>query len=169
MSRELLVWGILFGTCFSASMVMGILPYPIVAYLYALLVAVLNFYILLKGSKNCCAIGIKNHCYTILFFSICIFTVLFVVSVLIEFITMICWLWVNDWKPVVPYQFHNWIICFSLESLAIIIGSLIIMFCKDVKMCPNWADDSEDNNIQDYDEADCEFTDYEEMENLPAK
>lgn len=169
MSRELLVWGSLLSSCVCSALVGGLVDNPLIMWPCYVLIALVNFLILFHGSKRCSAIGVKNHCYTILFLTMCIFGGLFILAVLICVLLAMYWLWIHDWSWVNNYPSHGWLTGFAIGTISTFTCAVIIILWKNTKMCPGWSDEHYSHHDTDYDEADCEFADAEEIEDLPAK
>ena len=169
MSRELLVWGSLLSSCVCSALVGGIVDNPLIMWPCYAFIAVVNFLILFHGSKRCSAIGVNNHCYTILFLTMCIFGGLFILAVLICVLLAMYWLWIHDWSWANNYPSHGWLTGFAIGTISTFTCAVIIILWKNTKMCPGWSDEHYSHHDSDYDETDCEFADAEEIEDLPAK
>ncbi len=168
MSREILVWGVLLITCILSAIIGGMVVNSLIVLSWFLFSGVLNFLILFHGSKRCSAIGVNNHCYTILFLTVCIFAGIFTLTVLVCGCLTCYWFFVND-LALISHPLYGWFMGIAVNTICTFMSALIIMLWKDTKMCPGWSsEDSNDHNI-DYDETDCEFADAEEIEDLPAK
>jgi hypothetical protein len=79
------------------------------------------------------------------------------------------WLWIHDWSWANNYPSHGWLTGFAIGTISTFTCAVIIILWKNTKMCPGWSDEHNSNPDTDYDEADCEFADAEEIEDLPAK
>ena len=169
MSRELLVWGSLLSSCVCSALVGGLVDNPLIMWPCYVFIALVNFLILFHGSKRCSAIGVKNHCYTILFLTMCIFGSLFILAVLTCVLLAMYWLWIHDWSWGNNYPSHGWLTGFAIGTISTFTCAVIIILWKNTKMCPGWSDEHYSHHDSDYDEADCEFADAEEIEDLPAK